>query len=114
MRVKKKNKSTICVQAILLAFQTTGDNARDYGYELIERLMNIDGFAEKVFEKKLSMGKQNRARITIVIRVDADIDVEEDMMKNHSVQAAIEMLKSESDNVKKIKVQAGPYFIKAA
>ena len=62
--------------------------------------MNIDGFKQKLFEKNLSVINIGKAKITFGIRQDA-----EDMLK-----VIVDILKNDS-NVKRIKVNAIPYFI---
>ena len=97
-------------QAVLLAFEVIGQDAKQHGYKLIDQVMDIKGFKNQIHDKKLKMVNAkksgSKAQITMVICQKYG----KDPLENPKIKAVRDMLMAEN-MVRKVKANMIPYFL---
>ena len=106
--VPKKTKSPKpkpkLTQAILISFIANGENVKEFVDELLREFEEIEYFKYKMYEKKVTIVRDNKAKLQFVMYHSGETALEDPDMKS-----AIKLIKAK-DRTKKLKVETIPYF----
>ena len=102
--VKQKPKLT---QAVVISFSAKSENVREFAAELLKECEEIEYFKYKMYERKVSMIREDKVKFQFVMYHSG-----ENAMEDPDMLAALSLFKDQ-ENIRKLKVEAIPYFLES-